>query len=220
MPSFKVPASAELAPSEVFADMPPAFRQYLSRGFDQLGELNPEKTGPLASILAEGHEAMDEVGVNEILRRLEIQVRDKSSFGTALGVLTVLIASRDDVMDVLSAAEKASVIPENRIASIRELALQLIKGKATLAEVVESTSLANEVAPSFQGLDLAVELRFGFDESKIVRTVPVAICHITTDSRDHQCFFQMTKTDIAQLMFQLKKAEAQLSAVEAWTRNK
>ena len=215
-----MPVSKELAPTEIFADMPKSFRQYVNGGFDQLGDLEQSKVSALTAVLAEGHEAMDEVGVNEILDRLGLKVRDKASFGTALGLLTLFITSRDDVGEVLVAAETAGVIPSEKAARIKELALELAKGKATLTEAVESTSLANEVAPSFQGLNVAVELRFRFDDLQIVRSVPVAICHLATDHRDHKCFFQMTKSDVAQLIFQLKIAEAQLNAIEAWSRGR
>ena len=220
MPSFKLPISKELPPADIFSDMPQAFRSYLKHGFEQLGELPQSKIGSLVTLLGEGHEAMDEVGVNEILRRLELKVREKDSFGTALGVLTLFVTGRDDVTEVISAAEAAGVIPTTSSLRIRELVVELTKTKAMLTAVVESTSLANEVAPSFQSLTLAVELRFGFDEVKIARTVPIAICHLNTDSQRHHCFFQLTKSDVAQMIFQLKQAEDRLNAIEAWSKER
>jgi hypothetical protein len=141
---------------------------------------------------------MDEAGVTEILRRLEIQVRDKSSFGTALGLLAILVTSRDDVAEVISAGEKVGVIPPASLARIQEIASDLSRGRTALKEVLEETSLANEVAPSFQSLTIATELRFGFEEARIARFVPVAICHLSTDSQHSRCFFQMTKKDVTQ----------------------
>jgi hypothetical protein len=34
------------------------------------------------------------------------------------------------------------------------------------------------------------------------------------------CFFQMTKSDIAQLILQLKKVEAEISAIECWSKER
>jgi hypothetical protein len=124
------------------------------------------------------------------------------------------------VAEVISAGEKAGVIPPASLARVQEIASELARGKATLKGVLESRTLANAVAPSFQALRIAAELRFGFEESKIVRSVPVAICHLATDSKKSHCFFQMTKSDVAQLIVQLKKVEAEFNAIESWSKER
>ncbi|MGA3373982.1 MAG: hypothetical protein ABSC48_19745 [Terracidiphilus sp.] len=221
MPStFKLMVPNELPSAEVFSEMPQSFRSYLSRGFEQVALLPRSKIDSLANLLAEGLEAMDEAQVTEILRRLEIQVNDKTSFGTALGLLTVFVTSREDVMDIVSAGEKAGVIPSASSAPIREIVSELAKGKARLRDVHELAKLANSVAPSFERLHIAPELRFGFEEAKLIRSVPVAICHLVTDSDEIHCFFQMTKSDVARLISQLKKVEAELNAIESWSKER
>jgi hypothetical protein len=221
MPSglnFTIPK--EVPPGEVFSDMPQAFRSYISRGFEQVAQLNQSKIGPLANLLVEGQDVMDEAGATEILRRLEIQVQDKASFGTALGLLAIFVSSRDDVMDVISAGEKAGVIPSASSARIKEIASELARSKAALKDALEITTLASAVVPSFRRFSIAPELRFGFEESKLVRSVPVVICHLLTDSDESDCLFQMTKRDVAQLILQLKKVEAELVAIESWSKER
>jgi hypothetical protein len=220
MGSFNLGLTKEIAPAEIFAEMPQSFRQYISRGFGQLAEIEPSKVAPLVSLLAEGLNAADETGAAEIVRRLDLPVREKGSFGGALGLLVVFVTSRDDFNDIILAGAKAGAIPDATVGRIGAIARELEKSKAALTEVVESSSLANEVAPSFQRLDIAVDLRLRLDDGKVSKSVPVAICHLDTDSRDGHCFFQMKKSDVSQLIVQLQKIEAQLNAAEAWARER
>ena len=218
--NFQFTFHNEVPATEIFADMSPTFRSYLSRGFEQVALLPPSKVDSLASLLTEGLEGMDEAGVTEILRRLDYQVKDKASFGTALGLMAVFVTSRDDLMEVIAGGEKAGVIPSASSTQIREIASRLAIEKAKLKDVLELGALANRVAPSFRFLHIAAELRFGFEESNIVRSVPLAICHLSTDSDSQQCFFQMTKSEIAHLISKLKKVEAELNAIESWSKER
>jgi hypothetical protein len=218
MPSINLSLADTLSPEEIFAEMPSNFRSYLSRGFEQIAELDQSKIGQLADVLAEGHAAMEEAGVNEILRRLELNVRDKDSFGSALGVLTILVASRKDIGEVITAGEKAGAIPAASANRLVEIATELSRGRAVLTDVLKTTSLANAIAPSFQKFAFSVELRFGFEDAKIARNVPIAICHLVTDDDDVHSLFQMTKSDVAELISQLQKIESQFAAIEEWSR--
>jgi len=220
MGSFNLPVAKEISPAEIFADMPLAFRSYLNRGFDQLAKIDLSKVGLLANLLGEGLNVTDDAGVAEVARRLDLQVRDKGGFGAALGVLIAFVTSRDDLEEVISAGGGAGAISKDSAEGVLAIARELGKSKVALKEIVENSALANEVAPSFQRLDIAVELRFGFDDSKIAKIVPVAICHLDTDSRDSHCFFQVKKSDIAQLIVQLRKAELQLNAIDAWAKER
>jgi hypothetical protein len=220
MGSLNIAITKEMPPSDVFADMPEAFRSFLNRGFDQLAQIDQSRIGPLAKLFAEGLNVSDDAGVVELVRRLDLPVRDKASFGAAISMLIIFVTSRDDLDDVISAGGNSGVIPKGSVDRIIAIARELGKSKVHLVEAVENSSLANEVAPSFQSLNIVVELRFRFDDSKISRMVPVAICHLDTDLRSNQCFFQMKKSDITQLITQLQKAESQFNVIDAWAKDR
>lgn len=220
MASFNLPVAREISPEGIFFEMPSGFRLYLRRGFDQLAQVDQSKIGMLVDILAEGVDATDEAGVTEIIRRLELKIHDRRAFGAALGLLLVIVTSREDLKEVVEAGVKADAITKTSEDRVLALATELQKGKSVLSDAVGSASLANEVAPSFMRLDIAVELRFAFDELKVSKTVPVAICYLDTDSDENQCFFQLKKRDITQLISQLKRAEVQLNAIEAWAKER
>jgi hypothetical protein len=220
MPSFNFNVANKVPPDEIFADMPSGLKSYLNRGFAQIAELEQSKVSMLASVLSEGHQSTEEAGVNEILRRLEVDCKDKGSFGTALGILTLIVTGRDDVDAVIAAGEHAGVIPPLGVERVTEVASELARGKSTLTNAIEATHLANAIAPTFDELSIAVELRFGFDDAKVARFVPIALCRLDTDKDDVGCLFQMRKSDITRLILQLKKVEAQVSAMEEWSKGR
>lgn len=220
MPSFSVNAAREVPASELFADMPQSFRGFVRRGFEQISQLDDTGVRSLAKALADGYEPADESGLEEILKRLALEIKEKQSFGVALSLLTILITSRDDLLDVLAAGESSDVIPTAHKERIQQIALQLGREKGALADGIESAELASRVLPSFERLLVATELRFKFDESKIEKAVPVAVCHLSTDSKENQCFFQLKRSDVVHLISLFKKMEAQLAAIEAWSKGR
>jgi hypothetical protein len=220
MPSFNFNIVNKASPDEIFADMPSGLKSYLNRGFGQIAELEQSKISMLADVLSEGHQSTEEAGVDEILRRLEVDCKDKGSFGTALAILTLIISGRDDVDAVIAAAERAGVIPPSSVERVTEVASELARGKAALTNAIEATQLSNIIAPTFDRLSIAVELRFGFDDAKVARIVPIALCRLDTDKDDVECLFQMRKADISRLILQLKKVEAQINAIEEWSKGR
>jgi hypothetical protein len=220
MGSFNLPVAKEIPAADIFADMPKPFRAFICRGFEQLAQIDQSKIDALAGLVAEGFEVSDEGRLSEMSKRLDLPQSEMRNVGAALGMLIALVTSRDDLDELILAGGKAGALPEASVEKIKAIAQGLAKNKAALTEVVEYSSLANEVAPSFQRLDTTVELRFGFEDTKITKTVPVAICYLNTDSRNSQSFFQMKKSDVTQLIEQLKKVESQFDAIETWAKER
>lgn len=221
MGSFGIPTAKEISPAAIFADMPPSFKSYLNRGFAQLSQLEDTKIDSLIDLRATGVDITDDSGLNEAARILGFPVHDIKTLGASLAVLIAFVTSRDDINEIITAAGDADAIARADVTRISDIAHRLARRKAALKQIVETTSLATEVAPAFQKLDIATDLRFKFDDdSKISISVPVAICHLSTDSRDSNCFFQMKKSDVAQIIGQLQKLESQLAHLELWAKER
>lgn len=220
MGSFNLPIAKEIVPGDIFAEMPVSFRSFIYRGFEKLAHIEQPKIDSLADMLAQGFEITDDAKLTEVSRSLDLPTVDTRSVGAALGMLIAFVTSRDDLDEVITAGSEAKAIPEQSVEKIRLIAHGLAKNKSALTDIVEHSSLASEVAPSFQRLDTTVELRFGFEEEKITKTVPVVICYLQTDSRDSCSWFQLKRSDVTRLIEQLKRIELQLDAIDVWVKER
>jgi hypothetical protein len=219
MGSFSLVTAKEIAPAAIFSDMPPSFRSYLNRGFSQLAQVDDKKIEVLTDLLASGIDLTDDSRLNEMSRILGIASHDAKTLSAALSLLIAFVTGREDFDEVITAGRDADAIAPTNVNRIREIGQRLSKGKAALKQMVETSSLASEVAPSFLRLEVTTDLRFKFDDdSKVLTSVPVAICYLSTDSRTNQCFFQMKKSDVTQMIGELQKLELQLNLIEQWSK--
>jgi len=221
MGSFGIAMAREIAPAAIFEDLPPSFRSYLNRGFAQLAQVDDAKIDSLIDLRAIGADITDDSGLNETARILGLQIHDAKTLSAALALLIAFVTSRDDFDEVIAAAGDANAIPRTNVDRIRDIGHRLARRKTALKQIVETNSLASEVAPAFQRLAITTDLRFKFDDdSKMSTSVAVAICHLSTDSRDSKCFFQMKKSDVTQIIGQLQKLESQLTLIESWAKER
>jgi hypothetical protein len=205
-----------VAPPEIFSEMPPAFRSFLQKGFAELAVLPFEKVQKLSALVTSGFEPVDDVTVSESATLLNVPKEEVSKILGALSLLIAFTTRRTDVDIVLQQGSAAGAVPADHLPALLELAARLAERKAEYKEALEIASLAREVAPSLEGFDLTVELRFSFEDNLPTRSVPVVLCSLRTDSKKNRAFFQLRKQEVIKLIDQLSRAVRQVEALEKW----
>ncbi len=197
--------------------MPTGFRSFLNRGFSDLALLPFTSVESLFDFIAEEGELNDEKAKLKCAKILRVSEDEVGKIIAAASLLIAFTTRRTDTQAVLEAGVAASAIPQESLPALFEISEKLNGRKGVYKEALELVSLAKEVAPSFERLDLSVELRFSFTDGQPLRTVPIVLCRIDTDTENYRNFFQMRKADVVRLRDQLNDALQHIEAVEQWS---
>jgi hypothetical protein len=214
MGTVSLPLSMDITPSEIFSEMPIGFRAFLNRGFGDLSRLPDDKVERLSGLIASGMENTEGAVAAESARLLGVAEEDVSKISAALGLLIAFTTRRTDVETVLQQGAQAGAIPAESITDLVRLSHRLAERKSEYKEALEVAALAKEVAPSFERLDLAPEIRFAFDGPTPSRSVAVVLCRLVTDSDDSTAFFQLRRQDLVRIIEQLNKALHQVDSLQ------
>ncbi len=206
MGTVNLPLSMHVGPTEIFEEMPAGFRAFLNRGFADLALLPYDKVERLSTLIAGGFEQTDDKTAAESAKLLGIAQEEVPKIAAALGLLIAFTTRRTDVEAVLQQGVHVGAIRSENLIDLSRLAEKLTEKKGDFKEALEVASLAKEVAPSFERLSLSVELRFAFEDNVPVRSVPIVLCHLATDSEPDNVFFQMRKHDLVRMIDQLNTA--------------
>lgn len=216
MGNFNLPLNSGLSIASVLDESPEGFKSYLRDGFYSLASIDEARYPAFAEQLTKSINLTDATSIADLAETLSVPIADAGAVGAALTTVAGFITNGVEVNDLISAFLERDIVTKQSSPRIEALSREIEKHKIALTALSEQTILANAVAPSYQRLECAPELRFAFENSEITQTVPVVICHLTTDIRTHSCTFQMKKSDVQQLIKQLQRIEGQLTAIENW----
>ena len=187
----------------------------MQRGFSDLAKVPLASVDKLAEIVTSGIEPGDEAAALACAKVLGAPADEVDNLVAALGLLVGFVARRDDARSILHSAVTQQIVNADDLAALLSIAEKLQANKPLYEEALDVSTLAKKVAPSFRELDISVELRFAFEGDQPTRSVPIVLCNLLTDSRDHRAIFQLSKRDLSVLIDRLSEAQRQVEVLES-----
>jgi hypothetical protein len=99
---------------------------------------------------------------------------------------------------------------------VRSIIHSVCARQSKLSGLLDRANLANDVLPSFSGMGVAVDLRIRFVDGSVTNTVPVALILINTDIRDKELSFQISRSDLGQMINRLQTCLQDLKKAESF----
>jgi len=204
---------------EILADLPQPLKGVMTRGFTALGSLPEESRNMLAAEVKKNITNISDLDVPKLATTLGVEEDVAGLIASATSLLMALATSRteDSALLVAGLVEEEFVKESSRHAALHVLEV-LASDRESLKQSMKIDSLAAETIPSFNSLSTSTDLRLRFKDGEIELVVPAVIAHLTTDHSETNCFFQLKKSDIVQLIDQLQKILEQIEKAERWAQ--
>lgn len=196
-------------------DLPDKIRPHVKMGFHLLAKATPDQRNQFLGYLLD----ITEKGEN-LDRDLAVKIvgLDSHTINDVLSTIAMVISATVDsdvsTNDFIEFG-RGAVFEEVDQEVARQVVDFVISRRAPLEAGMKDSALANSVLPSFQGIWIEVDLRLRFenDNQSVSSGVAIAVCNLKTDSTD-DVWFQMSASDVDDLIDKLKKVSSQLKAAE------
>jgi hypothetical protein len=207
MPEYTVKVPPGRGLTSTLANMPASLKEILKRGCASIGEMTPEaleNLRPLAKKALEGSESALEgefpsLGIGAERGRVAV---------AAAAFLATLIAGDSSTKEILETLPTVleGPVPPQVISLINTLGTET----QGLRSLYQKYRLSNATLPSFRKLDISVDLRIDFQKDGSPVTLPIAIAYLDTDAAHQKLWFQMTESQVSELIEQLEKVRENL----------
>jgi len=202
---------------EALARAPRAFREQAQKGFRVLAALGSDHhraviDGVMAA-LENRQSAMTDLG-----KRLLLSPEQTSGLFAAAMLLVPLLVSRSSPEEFKAEAIKVGFLPLEVAEGIMPFAGSVLENKEALNRAIRRSSLSSQVWPSLSGVDIVVDVRMDFEDEEVFETMPVAVCHIETDTDKAEIWFQASKSQMEHFRSDLDEAIKRMEIAETWAR--
>jgi hypothetical protein len=217
MGSFRFPPMTSLPLQQALAEIPAHMRSQLEEGFRTIAALDRSQIDALARTVADHIGALGEVDTDQLASELGLDEDSLSSAITATSMTVAFISSWKETPDELvSGLIKASFLRDTDRSTLTHFVETISSKRTEIKKALNLRSLAEETLPAFRDFDTSIDMRLDFRKDQIETAVPVLLVHLRTDLPQERLFFQMTKSDVQQLVEQLKRTLLQLESAEKW----
>ena len=203
-----------------FALYPDEARRFFRSGFDVASRLsvNDRKTA-LAEFLSHalrGKRLGSGISLSPIpgLNKREMD-QLAATFSVVVGILTDSNATARDFSD----AATGNLFDEQHSEAAMSLATLVCEQRAALSTALQKAQLSGSVLPSLEQFNLAVDLRLKIAEGVVRTSVPVVVAYISTDVDGKSLGFQMTKTDVEEMINKLQEISEAIKTAETLLRD-
>jgi hypothetical protein len=201
---------------ESLATIPPEYRDFLQRGFQQLGAVSPDRWPGLLTTIRDASPYPSRVELQPLSVSLGLELRDAASLVGACRLLFGMLSLRSSTpTEFIDAAIKTSLLAEGDRAIVTRFAELVGQNKADLSKGFDTSALQHSVLPSLTDFQAKADIRVEISSGRVTTAAAVAVVHIDTDATDMEIWFQMTRPQIVALQGQLTQLLEDLSAAEA-----
>jgi hypothetical protein len=127
-------------------------------------------------------------------------------------VIGLLLESHVTVLDFVEATRDQLFAPDQE-ATFRSIVDSICTSREEIRANVDQAQLAGAVLPSLETLDIAVDIRIRVSDGAVKTSVPVALLHLGTDSRQ-EVWVQLTKGEVQDTINQLSRCLEELNLAE------
>jgi hypothetical protein len=202
---------------EIFADMPPSIRAYISGGFRVLSKLPKQKWEEVKRVTVESIEEGRNVGEMDLMSRLDISKTEVRSLLAATSLFATLLLNRDERTEqLLEAGVEAKLLQADDKAAVFTFFESIERDREALKEAMEHSQISTEVLPSLLEFESTVDIRLGFEKGRLSFTAPIALVHLDTDARGQEIWLQLTKRHVEQIVKELQETLRKMDEAEKW----
>jgi len=133
-----------------------------------------------------------------------------SAYSLLIGLLSEAEVSLDDLVE---AGRDVIYFPEDG-ASMLAILKPINEGLGEIDAAVQRAQLAGRVLPSFQRMEVVIDLRLQFADGKVKHHIPVAVAYLKTDVATEDMWFQMSRGDVEDTIKSLNEVLSNMIAAE------
>jgi hypothetical protein len=212
--NYSIPRS-ERPVSDILARIPRAFKDQAEKGFVVLGDIAKQHYAEVLQAVIATLESK-KPPLDDLERSLKLSKADLSSLFAASMLTVPILGEGGNAEEFVSAAIKTGLMQENLVPKIQPFIDTIVSQRVAIGRAIRRASLPSQVFPSFSSIEVAVDLRMGFEQQKVVDAVAVAIVHIDTNTDGSEMWFQCSKHEMLQLKNEIEDAVKRIEAAESW----
>ncbi|HEX5281772.1 MAG TPA: hypothetical protein VFW28_16960 [Micropepsaceae bacterium] len=198
------------------AGYPPSALAYFNAGFIAASKLTDStRNAVLLELLANFRRGRRQVtGIN--LRSVTgVGVRESGQIASAFSLVVGLLSESEATPEEFVEVANGIVFDREQEGSALSIAKLVCAHRNEIAPALELARVSGLVLPSLDEVELAVDVRVSWSEGQIKGAVPVVIAHLDTDGMGQEIWFQMTRSDVEDMIKKLSESLQQMQAAES-----
>jgi hypothetical protein len=211
--SFSIPPTA--VDRSVLHGMPPelgpVFRESL-KALIALPESVRDGVLEVSTAAIADRELIDEA---EIASNVGLDVANVKQLIPSLTLLSAMATSDTPLQKLLDEAVKLGILAQEDTEKVSEIYKRIAVKSEDLRRGLAISQLSKRILPSYKGLSFAIDERVAFTPRL---SVPVAVCHLTTDLEDAHVHYQMTAANAKSLLKKMRNIVSRLEEAETLAR--
>jgi hypothetical protein len=221
MPEFDIPiplAAGGKLP-EVLAELPGPAKAYLKQGFAALAKFPENRYEELVAIVAEFVTSAHvfTLSPDRLAARLGVPPSDAAALLGSVSLIAWVLSVREETaQEFVETATAVGILDEGNATPALAFSHLIVKDRPALKGAIERSRLGTELLPSLTGVGTAVDVRLRFEEGRVAFAVPVALVHLRTDVRGQALWFQLTRSQLEQMIQELQETLRRLQGAEQW----
>ena len=171
---------------------PDAVKRTLHEGFKTIAQLDQKQHELLLAWALKMRPGGSPGDTSSIVSEAGIPNENAGPVRLAVGMMVETLSdTRNTVEDFLDAGLEKSAFTQDDSHAIRRLAELIVGAHAKFQENSKIVQLQNAVLPSLTTFELAIDTRNQFSDQKLIRSLPVVLAYLDTDSEGQVIWFQM-----------------------------
>jgi hypothetical protein len=203
--------------ADVLGRMPRSFRDQAEKGFTVLAGVGPQFYAEILQAVLVGLETQ-EPPLEELQKSLKLPPNDLSALFAAAMLTVPMLGQGIDGPEFIDGAVKQGIISQQTASKIKPFIDAVIAQSTPIGKAIRRTALPARVLPYVSNVDIAIDLRIGFEKGAVEDAVPVAVIHIDTDIVGQEIWFQASRQRMLQLKNDIDEALKQMEAAETWSQ--
>jgi len=203
--------------------MPASVRRYLVTGLNVLAKLDTSKVASLIPLALSTYTAdvPSDREFDRLAKEFGINRNQVPEFLGAINLITSVLSERpESAEDFVKEAKNAGLVGEENLQNVKQFAELAIANRDIIKKQIDQEEVASEVLPTFTYFETTIDVRLTFsEEGRIERTMPVALVHIDTDSREHEIWFQMSRSQAERVIEDLRAIVSKLQTAESFGKS-
>ncbi len=212
--NINIPRS-ERALADMVGRFPRAFREQAEKGFVVLATVNSQHYAEILKAVVITLESK-RAPLENLEKYLKLSKNDLSMLFAAAMLTVPFLGEGGNAEEFVGSAVKSGLIRAELVPQIQPFIDTVVAERAQIGRAIRRAALPGEVLPFLSNVEVAVDLRIGFEQEAVADAVPVAVIHIDTDANGKEIWFQASKQQMELFKKDIEEAIKRMDIAEAW----
>jgi hypothetical protein len=201
--------------ADILARVPRAFRDQAEKGFVVLAKVSPQHYALILNAVIVTLESK-KTPFESLEASLGISKNDLGHMFAAAMLTVPILGDGGTAEEFLGQAVKTRLIEQSLVPGLEPFINTIVSERSVISKAIRRSALPAQVFPYFSDIEIAVDLRMGFDGDEVAEAVPIALVHIDTDTSASEIWFQCSKQQMMQLKNDIDAAVKKMEAADTW----